>query len=261
MSVEIVGYVGPERRDGSDLSEDRAAEIMNALEAAQAELKSKMGSVTARFLRWMADVIGKGYEDVNVSCNFRQDDSAGKIRELFIDSSKLSEVAVVSGRLKDSDAIEIVDDEFFEARSSVLIDLAEILLRAGIISQPREIEKDESVTFTEGHVYKMKVHDKNVTVFCTGFAVKGEHFAGGCALSPGAPIFQFNPEDQFDVWGKRLNYVIGKTYLRQEPAHDVYEEFCGYTRHGEPVMKFLRRKSIEEVGKKADGGFSAGISS
>lgn len=256
MGKSESGYSGPDRRTGKNLSADRALEIMNALEAAQSELKAKKDSIQARFWRWLADVVGTGYKDIDVPCKFRGSDSAARIRKLFIDSSGLNEAAVLAEVGEDS--IEVVEDEFIEARGDVLADLAEILSRSGIVAEPREVEGDENIVFTEGHIYRMKIQGKKVLATCGGFTEKGKHFYQGHSFCSGEPIFQFYRGKEFNSYGRYVSdYKIGKIYIFQEPKHDVYMEFCGYTRNGEPVMKFLKRERIVEVADECQAGLNS----
>lgn len=260
MSKSESDYSGPDRRKGDNLSGARALEIMNALELARDTLESKRENVKGRLVRWFADLLDVNYIDVDVPCKFRKSDTVAGIRELFVDSSNLNEAAVLAGGWEDCE--EEVRDEFLEARAKVLADFAEIMVRSGIASKPREVNQNEDIVFTGGHIYRIEIQGKKILATCSGFTENGKHFHQGHPFCSGEPIFQFNRGKEFNSYGRYVGgYKIGKEYMLQEPKHDVYMEFCGYTRNGEPVMKFLRRKSIEEVGKKADGGFSAGISS
>lgn len=256
MGKSESGYSGPDRRTGNDLSSGRALEIMNALEAAQAELKAKRDSIQARFLRWLADIVGTGYKDIDVSCEFRGSDSAAKIRELFIDSSMLNEAAVLAGGWEDSE--EEIRDEFIEARAEVLADFAEIMIRSGIASWIRDVEQNEDIVFGEGHIYRIEIHGKKVLATCNGFTEQEKHFYEGRSFPSGEPVFQFYRGKKFDSYGRYVGgYKIGKVYILQEPRYDVHMEFCGYTRYGDPVMKFLRRELIVGVADECQAGLNS----
>lgn len=93
---------------------------------------------------------------------------------------------------------------------------------------------------------------------CSGFTENGEHFHQGHPFRSGEPIFQFYRGMEFNSYGRYVSdYKIGKEYMFQEPKHDVYMEFCGYTRNGEPVMKFLKRERVVEAADECQAGLNS----